>query len=125
MLAACGPFGEFGPWHVRHRSLAGLTRSALLPVPCTSWQLKQVTPRVYITLCTKSFPCIRFLCAVPSAKCVNVVSPSLCSSSSQKSDSLRPTRKPTGQSYTLPSIDFTSGCPCECHCTLTSTPTVV
>ena len=26
-----------------------------------SWQLKQVTPRVYITLCTKSFPCIRFL----------------------------------------------------------------
>jgi len=29
-------FGEFGPWHVRQRSLAGLTRSALFAVPCTS-----------------------------------------------------------------------------------------
>ena len=56
---------------------AGLIRSALFAVPCTSWQLKQVTPRVYITLCTKSLPCIRFLCAVPSGKCVNVVSPEL------------------------------------------------
>ena len=27
---------------------------------------QQVTPRVYIRLCTKSLPCIRFLCAVPS-----------------------------------------------------------
>ena len=63
-----GPFGEFGPWHVRQRSRAGLIRSALFAVPWTSWQLKQVTPRVYITLCTKSLPCIRFLCAVPSAK---------------------------------------------------------
>ena len=71
---------------------AGLMRSALLPVPWTSWQLKHVTPRVYITLCAKSFPCIRFLWAVPSAKCVNVCSPSLCSSSSQKSCSLRPGR---------------------------------
>jgi suppressor of ftsI len=34
-----------------------------------------VTPRVYITLCTKSLPWIRFLWAVPSAKCVNVDSP--------------------------------------------------
>ena len=45
--------------------------------------VKQVTPRVYIRLCTKSLPCIRFLCAVPSGKCVNVSSPSLCSSSFQ------------------------------------------
>ena len=79
---------------VRQSSLAGLIRSALLPVPCTSWQLKQVTPRVYIRLCTKSLPCIRFLCAVPSAKCVNVVSPSLCSSSFQKSFRLRALLKP-------------------------------
>ena len=55
----------------------------IVAVPCTSWQLKQVTPRVYITLCTKSLPCMRFLCAVPSAKWVNVVSPGLCSSSFQ------------------------------------------
>ena len=60
-LAACGPFGDDGPWHVRHTCPAGLIRSALLPVPCTSWQLKQVTPRLYIALCTKSLPCIRFL----------------------------------------------------------------
>ena len=50
---------------------------ASLSDPCGSWQLKQVTPRSYIRLVAKSLPCIRFLCAVPSAKCVNVVSPSL------------------------------------------------
>src|SRR5687767_6860466 len=62
-----GPVGEFGPWHVRQSCCAGLMRSALYAVPCTSWQLAHVTPLVYIALCTKSFPCIRFLCAVPSA----------------------------------------------------------
>ena len=72
-------------------SRAGLIRSARRSAcRATSWQLKQVTPRAYITLCTKSLPCIRFLCAVPSAKCVNVVSPSLCSSSFQKSFSCSP-----------------------------------
>src|SRR4029077_9390105 len=91
-VAVCGPFGDLGPWHCRHTTLAGLSRSAVFCVPCTSWHEKQVTPRVYITLCTKSFPCIRFLCAVPSAKCVKVVSPSLCSSSSQKSESFKPGR---------------------------------
>jgi hypothetical protein len=54
--------------------------------------------RAYMRLVTKSFPCIRFLCAVPSAKCVNVVSPSLCSSSCQKSAKFKPIWKPTGQS---------------------------
>src|SRR5471030_1893546 len=82
-VAVCGPLGALGPWHSRHITLAGFSRSAWFAVPCTSWQLKHVTPRVYMTLVTKSFPCIRFLCAVPSAKCVNVVSPSLCSSSCQ------------------------------------------
>ena len=24
MVAVCGPLGEFGPWHCRHSSLAGL-----------------------------------------------------------------------------------------------------
>ena len=61
--------------------IALLAHNAGLSVPCGSWQLKQVTPRAYIRLWTKSFPCMRFLCAVPSAKCVKVVSPSLCSSS--------------------------------------------
>src|SRR5579884_3745348 len=82
-VGARGPFGEFGPWHSRHRTFAGLIRSALLPVPCTSWQSKQVMPRVYMTLVTKSLPCMRFLCAVPSAKCVKVCSPGLCSSRRQ------------------------------------------
>src|SRR5579884_720774 len=31
-VGARGPFGEFGPWHSRHRTFAGLIRSALLPV---------------------------------------------------------------------------------------------
>ena len=61
----------------RIRTVAGQAQTSLTgliedrrcsPVPCTSWQLKQVTPRVYITLCTKSLPCIRFLCAVPSGE---------------------------------------------------------
>ena len=60
---------------------------ASLSVPCASWQLKQVTPCAYMRLDTKSLPCMRFLWAVPSAKCVKVVSPSLCSSSFQKSPS--------------------------------------
>ena len=54
-----------------------LERCALCRVPWTSWQLEQVTPCVYITLCTKSLPCIRFLCAVPSGKMREVVSPEL------------------------------------------------
>jgi len=66
-------------------TLAGFSSCALLSVPCTSWQEKHVMPCEYIALCTKSLPCMRFLCAVPSAKCVKVVSPSLCSSSCQKS----------------------------------------
>ena len=44
MVGACGPFGEFGPWHSRHSTFAGFSRSALFSVPWTSWQLKQVTP---------------------------------------------------------------------------------
>ena len=40
---------------------------------------------------TKSLPCMRFLCAVPSGKCVKLVSPSLCSSSCQKSARFNPT----------------------------------
>ena len=48
MVAACGPFGEFGPWHSRHITFAGFSRSALFSVPWTSWQLLQVTPCVYI-----------------------------------------------------------------------------
>ena len=67
-----GPFREPGAWQSRHISFAGFRSCALFSVPWTSWQLKQVTPRRYITLWTKSFPCIRFLCAVPSGKCVNV-----------------------------------------------------
>ena len=93
IVAARGPFGEFGTWHSRHITLAGFSKSALFEVPCTSWQLKQVIPCVYIKLVTKSFPCIRFLCAVPSAKWVNVVSPSLCSSSFQNLLRSRPTWK--------------------------------
>ena len=49
---------------------------------------------MYIALWTKSLPCIRFLCAVPSGKCVNVVSPGLCSSSSQKSFSVQADAEP-------------------------------
>ena len=81
-------------------------------VPCESWQLKHVTPRRYIRLCTKSLPCMRFLCAVPSAKCVNVVSPSLCSSSSQKSlrlAALMEADRPVEVS--APRSDSCSGCP--------------
>ena len=75
---------RFGPWQSRHISLPGLTQHRRRwPCRARSWQLKQVTPRAYIRLCTKSLPCMRFLCAVPSGKCVNVVSPSLCSSSFQ------------------------------------------
>src|SRR3982751_1693173 len=83
IVAARGPFGDIGPWQDRQRSRAGLIRSALCGVPCTSWQLKQVTPRLYIWLCTKSLPCIRFLCAVPSAEWVNDVVPRVCSCSRQ------------------------------------------
>src|ERR1041385_1217099 len=64
MVVGRGPLGEFGPWHCRHRTLAGRIRSALFSVPCTSWQVKHVMPWVYITLFTKSFPCMRFLLAV-------------------------------------------------------------
>ena len=35
IVGACGPFGEFGPWHLRHSTFAGLSRSALVSVPCT------------------------------------------------------------------------------------------
>ena len=60
--------------------MAGFHKSALLSVPCASWQLKQLTPCVYMRLVTKSLPCMRFLWAVLRRN-VNVVSPSLCSSS--------------------------------------------
>jgi hypothetical protein len=59
------------PWHSRHNSFAGRIRSASFPVPCTSWQVKHFTPCLYVTLCTQSFPCMRFLCAVPSENCVS------------------------------------------------------
>src|SRR6185436_10258637 len=110
-----GPFGEVGLWQLKQMSRAGLIRSASFGVPCESWQLEHVTPRRYITLCTKSLPCMRFLCAVPSAKCVKVVSPSLCSSSSQYFFSSSPWLNPTGQSKYLPSIGLVSGLPCEWH----------
>ena len=41
-------------------------------------------------LWTKSLPCMRFLCAVPSGKWVKLVSPSLCSSSFQIIRQLQP-----------------------------------
>src|ERR1700686_660262 len=91
MLAACGPFWVLGPWQVKQSALPGSRTIAWLSVPCGSWQLKQVTPRAYIRLSTKSLPCMRFLCAVPSAKCVKLPSPSLCSSSCQKSARFKPT----------------------------------
>src|SRR6202051_4872960 len=56
-------------------TLEGFSNSPSFAVPCTSWQLEQVMPCVYITLFTKSLPCIRFLWAAPSAKWVKVVSP--------------------------------------------------
>ena len=68
MVAACGPFCVFGPWQARQTLLPGLRSIASLSVPCGSWQLKQVTPRAYIRLGTKSLPCMRFLCAVPSGE---------------------------------------------------------
>jgi hypothetical protein len=76
MVGARGPFWLLGPWQLKHIFLAGFRSIASFADPCASWQLKQVTPRVYIRLCTKSFPCIRFLWAVPSGKCVNEFSPS-------------------------------------------------
>jgi hypothetical protein len=63
-----------------HDPRGGFNKPALLAVSCTSGQLKHVMPHVH-TADHKSFPCILLLCAVPSAKCVNVVPPGLCSSS--------------------------------------------
>ncbi len=91
MDTACGPFWVSGPWQIRKISPTGFLRNAGLGEPCGSWQEKQVTPRAYIRLCTKSLPCMRFLCAVPSGKWVKVGSPSLCGSSFQKSARFRPT----------------------------------
>src|SRR5947207_14870257 len=99
MVVVWGPFGEFGPWHWRHTTLAGFRRSALFSVPWTSWQLKQVTPRAYIRLVTKSLPCIRFLCPVPSGKCVNVVSLSYFSFNFQNIFSSSPTLIQTALLY--------------------------
>ena len=50
IVAACGPFCVFGPWHVRHTPLPGFRNMASFSEPCGSWQLKQVTPRAYIRL---------------------------------------------------------------------------
>src|ERR1700722_12437580 len=44
-VAVRGPSDDDGPWQSKHRP-----------------------PRRYITLWTKSLPCMRFLCAVPSGK---------------------------------------------------------
>src|ERR1019366_7167880 len=114
-VAARGPFGELGPWQSRQTSLPGLRKLPSYAVPCASWQVKHVTPCVYMRLVTKSLPCIRFLWAVPSAKCVNVVSPSLCSSRLHTSLSFRVTSYPMGQSEYLPAMGFFTGRPCELH----------
>jgi len=53
-----------GPVAIEANFIHRLAQLRVIFVPCTSWQSKHVTPRRYITLCTKSFPCIRFLCAV-------------------------------------------------------------
>src|SRR3954447_12503684 len=49
-VAVCGPMGDFGPWHSRQTTLAGLMRSAGFSVPCTSWQLEHMIPCVHNTL---------------------------------------------------------------------------
>jgi hypothetical protein len=36
MMAPRGPFGEFGPWHSKHVTLAGFNKAALSSVPWTS-----------------------------------------------------------------------------------------
>jgi hypothetical protein len=54
VVPVCGPFGDLGPWQVRQTRRADLIRSALFGVPCGSWQLAHVTPRVYIRLWMKA-----------------------------------------------------------------------
>ena len=70
MLAACGPFCEFGPWQVRQSALPGLRSIARIvrAVRIVAGEAGDAA-RVHQAL-TKSLPCMRFLCAVPSAKCV-------------------------------------------------------
>src|SRR5450755_2969231 len=72
-----GPVWAFGAWQVRQRELPFARSIDTLSFPWGSWHEKHVTPRVYIRLWTKSLPCIRFLCDVPSGNCVKLVSPGL------------------------------------------------
>jgi hypothetical protein len=94
----CGAVGRERPMAIEAKLLGRLTRLGIVPGSVRIVAREHVMPRRYIRLCTKSLPCIRFLCAVPSAKWVNVVCPSGCSSSGQKSRRCGPTRYPTGQS---------------------------
>ena len=86
----------------------------------TSWQLKQVTPRVYIALCTKSLPCIRFLCAVPSAKWVNVgLAQLVLFQLPEVLAARRPDRSPPANRSTCPRSDSAAAVPASgtgCRC---------
>ena len=75
--------GYWGRGTSRQSALPGSRTIAWLSVPCGSWQPKQVTPRAYMRLCDEIVSLHSVFVRGPVGECVNLVSPSLCSSNCQ------------------------------------------